>query len=269
MANRRQPPQPTVVTDPSELADLETLRQQIQILDIIYNKMPTTAVDFPQKGSSLYGDDRWTYPHQLSHVARSSLGVALDQLRGLDNLIHKAGSLHPYASFSLIRSAIENGATAVWLLAPTSRPERVKRRLQLLTSDAYNAEKLRKAMPNWKVNSSLTDDLKAIADIAKEHEIGKPERLQMTEIVRLAGDEVKERGISVEGGWQITSGITHGQIWAIHTLLTREIEDDAGDVVDALVKAGVRQVVWGVECARLVIQHGHDLLMRRAASLIG
>lgn len=266
MTKKRRLSEPFEIADPEEVEQLENLQIQFKILEIIRERMPGSAVGFPQPKSSLAGDDKATDPYHLSHVVGMSLGVALDQLKALENLIITARSVHPYGTFSLIRSAIENAATALWLLSPASRQERVTRRLQLLQQDAYNQNKAHQAMPKVPVTLSLEDRLKKIRDVADRQGIGKLARFKVTDVVREVGNI---RGFSIEGAWQITSGITHGQQWAILNLLSRDSDEDAEGVFDALVSAGLTQVVWGVECARLPIQEAQRLLLERGTSHIG
>jgi hypothetical protein len=95
-----------------------------------------------QAGSALAGDDAKTDPYQVSHAAWHALTVAVDHLHCLRNSlvadsdgddlsmrIHTQPTTHGQSS--LVRGAIENGARAVWLLGPTTRLIRVKRRLAL------------------------------------------------------------------------------------------------------------------------------------------
>ncbi|MGH9250868.1 MAG: hypothetical protein ACRD0W_15285 [Acidimicrobiales bacterium] len=83
-----------------------------------------------QPGSSLAGDDRAAYPYQLSHGVDAAIGIAVDHLDAVRALIMDAMVMHPYAPFTITRAAIEAGSTAVWLLGPSSRRERVVRRCQ-------------------------------------------------------------------------------------------------------------------------------------------
>jgi hypothetical protein len=66
-----------------------------------------------------------------------SIGVAINHLQCLfqsavfrpdDSTVTYVQTRH-YAYFALLRGALENGATAIWLLARKTRAERVGRRM--------------------------------------------------------------------------------------------------------------------------------------------
>src|SRR5690349_15715455 len=92
-------------------------------------------------GSALCGDDRRSAPYHVSHEAWQRLDSAVDHLFALKVLIADAGVLPTYAPFTLLRAAIENAASAVWLLDPSSRSERVLRRLRLEAANAKNSDR--------------------------------------------------------------------------------------------------------------------------------
>jgi hypothetical protein len=101
----------------------------------------------PDPGSSLGGDDRDTEPYQISHAATTGIAVAIDHLRCLlQSVVSGAGTpdvqiiTRPWALYSLLRGAAENAATAIWLLAPRSRAERLTRRVRLALQDAMHAD---------------------------------------------------------------------------------------------------------------------------------
>ena len=80
-----------------------------------------------QTGSLLADDDAATGCFQTSHAALGALHTATDHLHSLRTLVRDAGWLHTYAPFTLCRTALECAATAVWLLAPEARQERIIR----------------------------------------------------------------------------------------------------------------------------------------------
>lgn len=83
-------------------------------------------------GSALDGD-RAAQPFQpvADHVI-GCLSVATDHLRGVQVTVEDSGGkILPLAMYTLIRSAYEAAGTALWLLAPTARDERIWRAMQL------------------------------------------------------------------------------------------------------------------------------------------
>lgn len=96
-----------------------------------FKRVQTHAPD-PELGSSLAVDDAALNPFQLSHAVVSALSTAVDHMHALRSLIADAHVVYPCATFTLLRAALENAATAVWLLTPPDhRDQRVLRRLRL------------------------------------------------------------------------------------------------------------------------------------------
>lgn len=87
----------------------------------------------PALGSRLARDDDATAPFNLSHAFTHSLRGAIDHLLSLRDLL---SGLRANSPFTLLRSAIENAAEALWIVAPESREERITRRLRIAHSDA-------------------------------------------------------------------------------------------------------------------------------------
>jgi hypothetical protein len=96
---------------------------------------PETQADTVNEHSSLAGDDRITDPYQTSHIVWHSISHAVDHLNMQRTVLGKTGVIHMYAPFSVARAAIENAITAVWLLAPANRRERVRRRCRFAADD--------------------------------------------------------------------------------------------------------------------------------------
>lgn len=87
--------------------------------------------------SSLSGDDALTRPFQTSHAVHMLLSAGIDALNGVRHLIwgrpeHESPGpvLHQAAHYVLARTAIENFATGLWILAPRKRTLRVERTLR-------------------------------------------------------------------------------------------------------------------------------------------
>jgi hypothetical protein len=99
-----------------------------------------------EAGSPLTGDARWSPDLQVAHAAWSAVTQAIDHLHAVKTLVADARVVHTYAPFTLLRSATENAATAVWLLEPRPRTERVRRRLKLAHHEARESGKAQKLM---------------------------------------------------------------------------------------------------------------------------
>jgi hypothetical protein len=68
-----------------------------------------------EPGSALAGDARKSPNLQVGHAAWNGVSHSIDHLHALRALMLDARILNIYAPFTLVRSAMENAATAVWL----------------------------------------------------------------------------------------------------------------------------------------------------------
>src|SRR5664280_729150 len=124
-----------------------------------------------EAGSPLAGAARWSPDLQVAHAAWSAVTQAVDHLHALKSLVADARVVHTHAPFTLLRSATENAATAVWLLEPGSRTERVRRRLKLAYHEAKesgNAHKLMAAEVSADKRSA-EERITEIQTLATEH----------------------------------------------------------------------------------------------------
>ena len=87
------------------------------------------------------GDDAAAHPYEISHAVHSALASAVEHLDALRVLVADAHVVHARTPFTLMRAALENSSTAVWLLGPSSRDERIVRRLRLAWADSRDVEK--------------------------------------------------------------------------------------------------------------------------------
>ncbi|MFD7451805.1 hypothetical protein [Kitasatospora sp. NPDC059827] len=246
------------------------LRATVQTLDtflLAYEPLREMHWKVPA-GSSLAGDDARTDPYQVSHSAQHAIQAAVDHLHCLrSSLTEHEGTermallLHSYGSFTLLRGALENGARAVWLLAPTSRYERIRRRLALQNDDNRNFRSLRQlaadantlrpadtgaALPEptsgEDLYQGLVDRLLA-AGGPKDQKL--KEALQFPrygEVVREAGRHLPGRihtssGTSVDTSsylewvWRACSALAHGDLKSSLAQLDREVQATDGDVM--------------------------------------
>lgn len=81
-------------------------------------------------GSSLAGDDRRLHPFEISQAVRHLINATVDQLHGIKTLAVDAQTEHLAVGFTLARAALENIATALWMLGPSKREERFERVLR-------------------------------------------------------------------------------------------------------------------------------------------
>lgn len=216
--------------------------------------------------SPLVGDDRASDPHKVSGTALRALSTATDHLDALKTLIVDAGTLHLYAPFTLIRGAIETASAAVWVLAPTTRAERVKRSLQLGVRDAIDGNTVAEeaCVP---IPRPLADRREQVDNIARALGVATPVKAATsTEIVRGA-QEVVDTSMNVLTAWRVCSGFAHGRTWATVSVLERE-EFESHTPGDVLLKltSSVDRVMWAAWAAADTIDKGVELYRSRSSS---
>lgn len=194
-----------------------------------------TSLGMPQveAGSSLARDDDATSPVQLSHAAWTALTIASDHLSAYRALIVDAQQTRPWAHHTLLRAAIENAATAVWLLAPSKRTTRIERRLRLAADDINESADAQR-LHGLKSPSGRTREqrLNKIAAIARR--AGLPGSLKWHgygAVIREAAADARTNAVALELAWRLGSGLAHGRSWASIGLLNREHHSDPDDPV--------------------------------------
>lgn len=229
----------------------------------------------PEPGSSLAGDDRATNPFQLSHGIAFAIAVANDYLGGVVDLVveddgssNVAVGTRPYALYGLLRASFENAATAVWLLCPRQRSERIRRRFQQVLADAKNSDKALTAI--GKPETQHAQRLRRVTDLADKAGISIPKRWPgYHEIVRSAGESFDLGGGTAEMVWRALSGAAHGDSWAVLTLVTHEIVRTSADGVhDTIQTTDVSQVAALARMVVRMIDHATHLYELRRTSFV-
>jgi hypothetical protein len=182
----------------------------------------------------------------------------------------KGQVLHPAAPFTLARAAIEAGSTAVWLLLPTSRQQRVVRALRLYLVDAKDsntiAEQIGLAVPRPLEERRL--DIEAIAARASGGIRVRLDHVRTTAVVK-AADEGGESRVGVLAAWRVCSGFAHARLWPTLSVLDREeLPSKAPGDVTLKVTSSLDRVLWAVWAGLDVTEHGVDLFRRRAAAAL-
>ncbi|GAB1512552.1 hypothetical protein [Actinophytocola sp. KF-1] len=102
--------------------------------------------ELPVTGSALAADDDATRPHPLSYIALTALVAAVDHFHAAATLVSVGRVIHSNALFTLLRAALENASTAVYLMGPGDAKTRILRALRVTWSDMVDqlglAEKL-------------------------------------------------------------------------------------------------------------------------------
>jgi hypothetical protein len=177
----------------------------------------------PDRGSSLRGDDAAAHPYEISHAVHGALVSAVDHLDALRALVADAHVLHARTPFTLMRAALENSSTAVWLLGPSSRDERILRRLRLAWADSLDLESAAQQIgqqpplsrAGWKAKLEAVAQARGMTGLQVAVITGRPP--SYTSIVESAGNEARIDGLTGDASlfcWRVASGIAHARLWA-------------------------------------------------------
>jgi hypothetical protein len=205
-----------------------------------------------EPGSPLAGDARKSPKLQVGHAAWNGVMHSVDHLHALRALLGQAQILNLGAPYTLIRSAMENAATAVWLLEPPRRPERLRRRLKLAHHEAWEESKVHELLPAKALEGkrSAQERMVKIRALAAELDLSDVAgQFSYERIIREVGkttlqedDEPSPDRLSPEDqaalAWRLCSGFAHGRYWASFSWLEREVVRSKGDMVDIKLSGG-------------------------------
>jgi hypothetical protein len=175
-------------------------------------------------GSSIAGDRSATPYSSVPDQVHASLSVALDHLHAFKIIVADGGAVLPFTMFTLVRSSYEAAATALWLLRPTSRDDRVLRSLKLARDNrrqVHNVmEKSGREDPGWdRVIAALErdrDGRQALVGVKLNPVLSVTDRL--VEI----GPLFPNLFLTPLALWQTSSGMAHGNNAMMLLLLDRE-----------------------------------------------
>ena len=197
--------------------------EAIFALDLQWRARAQSPDSGPGPGSSLRGDDSAVHPYEISHAVHGALVSAVDHLDALRALIADAHVLHARTPFTLMRAALENSSTAVWLLGPSSRDERILRRLRLAWADSLDLENAAQQIgqqpplsrAGWKTKLEAVGQARGMTGAQVAAITGRPP--SYTSIVESAGNEARTDGLTGDTSlfcWRVASGIAHARLWA-------------------------------------------------------
>ncbi|WP_328384365.1 hypothetical protein OHQ88_33420 (plasmid) [Micromonospora zamorensis] len=219
--------------------------------------------------SALAGDDRRVSPHQTSHAAWIALSHAVDHLHAHRTVLRDAAMIHMYAHYSLLRGAFENASTAVWLLGPSGRRERLTRRLRYAAADIRNGERVREMMaaPARRPAADRLDDLRAIASRWGLDENLATKGVSTTEVVRAAGEHDVIGQTVAQLVWNLCSGTAHGDFWSMVALSDRvELPGAPAGIAHVRISANVERMFFLTFFSAAMISKGWALYDQRSAS---
>lgn len=177
-------------------------------------------------GSLLAGDEGGMPPGvSVAAVTRSLLDSAVDNLSGAVLAI-TAGQIHPVATATTTRGAVELAGVGMWILAGTGRRGRQQRAMRVAHDSSFNAvkffqgladspgspkdvrEESTQAVRHHRTNCDEISDAAVRLGIKKTAVTARLDRTGHLQEVD------KARGTDFFRRWQLCSGYAHGLAWA-------------------------------------------------------
>lgn len=171
----------------------------------------------PAERSSLAKDDEPLKSWGTARFVQSSFSAGLIHVEAFTKLVAVAHQVDPYSPWTLLRGALENFATAAWLLAGTSRDVRRHRVLSLWAEDFRNraqheVDTSHAPEPQGKTGAERQKEVKQLAQDLSLPKLTKPEA---TSIIKEAAASAGLKPISTQALWRVASGFAHGRFWPI------------------------------------------------------
>ncbi|GAA4188859.1 hypothetical protein GCM10022288_15790 [Gryllotalpicola kribbensis] len=235
-----------------------------------------------EPGSALDLDDCVSYPHKISGNPRLGIIGAIDHVRAV-RMIIDTGAVPMNSLFTLLRSALETAFSAIYLLEPDARDERIRRGLRDLhqemvdgrnmradfgalnprKGDERRVDALRRALAGypaagpWAQIKARTEGSTARGGIASKIIVSRRPRQGRAEY-------------SIRGYWRAFSGLTHGRSWAAHAVL--DFEEVGYDAVTGTVTGrmttSLRSIVGSMAVALDAIEVAVEIYGRRKAEFM-
>jgi hypothetical protein len=164
-------------------------------------------------------DDASLGGYHITSALLTCLNAAADHLHAVTSLVVVHRQLNLAATGSLARGAIENGATAFWLIHPRSRDERIVHTLQWWAKNAHDQQG---AVGDLGIGGAPAEQvfvrLRYLASARRLDIKADTRGYASTEVVEYA----ERYGTTMDGAppdhlllrWQLCSGFAHGRTWA-------------------------------------------------------
>jgi hypothetical protein len=193
----------------------------------------------PQARSSLAADDKPLHPWGASKFISSSFSTGLLHVEALNKLVTEARQVDPVSPWTLLRAAMENFATAVWLLDGKDRVERRHRTLTLWAEDfrnraAHEADINYVTGPWGKTGTQRYEEVRQLADSLDLPGLPRP---SATKIITEAAATAQLEPAQTRALWRVASGFAHGRFWP--NLRAAEVRDVSRAADGYLVNFGV------------------------------
>jgi hypothetical protein len=222
-------------------------------------------------GSQIDIDNKLTSPRQTATAIHTCLNQGFDALRGLHRLLLDGDKpqLFQAAQFPLIRTAIESGSQALWLLQPEDQRERIVRAVMVMESESIYDGRMVDAMASADPGDGRAErsakasyvrqhqkrrklDTAHIRSIAGPFQINRPEYASMPTWSEIVGNAASVSGRTpslARATWQLVSGLTHPSTNRM-TMASVIEEVDMGradkDMFSVLITSDVRLVCFSL-----------------------
>lgn len=208
-------------------------------------------------GSSLAADNRKADPFHTSHVIELLLNAGIDNLNGIRHLIWgRPGDdpnhpvLHQAAHYVLARAAIEDFATALWILEPASRDLRIERTLRWHVKNVKDQHQAI-GMLDIPGQRPLEDRLRRLEQIATQSLGAVPSGFRngytATRVLEYVDENNENAGrkLSTFFLWRLCSGFTHGRLWASLAFQEQDMQPtDDPDVMSVRINSDLTRALW-------------------------
>ncbi|MEU9376495.1 hypothetical protein AB0D94_22350 [Streptomyces sp. NPDC048255] len=193
-------------------AYLEPLFRDVEDLrgEAAYRQLPA-----PQPTSSLATDDAPLGPYGASILIRNSFTAGVAHADALRRIVLD-GEVDPSSPWTLMRGALENFATAAWLLGGKDRTERRRQSLRLWREDMRNRAQHEEDTDHVPGAGGKTgrERVQEIDDLALS--LGIHDKLVKPEAGKLiaeAADGIGRDPRQITASWRAASGFAHGRYW--------------------------------------------------------
>lgn len=245
----------------------------------------------PAPGSRLWDDDQRVPHYPISDFATQQFATLIGCIEALASWVgyevrddYVEIATQPFGGYALLRSALESGAWAIWVLYPENYKLRIRRRLAQQVEEWRSAAKFAESagrrgldielkldriqrfgdeagVPEWDARMGRKADAARVKN-------GKPTNRapSMTHLLQSVERHRQiPHGLSFYATWQLASASAHGKFWAnplVQDLVTEEgTQTEYGATVRATTKYGMLLLVLDkcVEALQLALSRFFEL----------
>ncbi|GAA1963526.1 hypothetical protein [Catenulispora subtropica] len=169
-----------------------------------------------QPGSSLAADDAPLGSWNVTRLVTGSISIGLTHVDTVRRLVAELNVLDTASPWTLMRGALEDFATAVYLLHGT-RPERQLRALTLWNDDLRNRALYEDDMGHVATGKAKTGrqrqaEIQALAASLGFAQLNRPQVIIDT--IKQAAGIAGMNPARVAASWRLGSGFAHGKAWS-------------------------------------------------------